>query len=168
MKKLIGICVALLLSAAALAAAREYGQLRLATDLLNSPYSDAKVVARLPANARVEILKRQGAWMRVSNGPSSGWVRLHQVRLGESVATRKSGSDVQVLKSLKSTGKSGGGGIVATTGIRGMSAEQLQNAKPDPAGVQQLERHVASDAAARAFAAEAGLKERAVAPLNKP
>lgn len=155
-------------AAASLGADKEYGQLRVATDLLDAPFSDAKIASRLGANTRVEIVKRQGAWMRVVSGRSAGWVRLHQVRLGDGGAPTKTSSDAQVLKSVRTTGSSGGSGIVATTGIRGLSAEQLQNAKPNSGAVQTLERYAADDARARAFAAETGLKEQSIAPLPKP
>jgi hypothetical protein len=147
---------------AATAAAEEGGQLRQATDLMTAPYRDATVVVQLPANSRVQIVERRGAWLRVSNGAQSGWVRLHQVRLGEGGDTKASGEGARMLWSLKETGRSGATGIVATTGIRGMSAEELKNAKPDRESVKRLENYRASGDAARSYAQAAGLKEQKV------
>lgn len=151
-----------LLTAATVTAAEEGGQLRQATDLMTAPYRDATVVVQLPANTRVQIVERRGAWLRVSHGPQSGWVRLHQVRLGEGGETKASGEGGRMLWSLKETGRSGATGIVATTGIRGMSAEELKNAKPDRQGVSQIENFRASSDAARSYAQAAGLKEQKV------
>jgi uncharacterized protein YraI len=151
-----------LLTAAASATAVESGQLRQSANLMSAPYTDASVVVQLPANTRVQIVERRGAWLRVSGGTKSGWVRLHQVRLGEGGDTKTSGEGGRMLWSLKETGRSGATGIVATTGIRGMSAEELKNAKPDPQGVKQMENFRATSDAARSYAQAAGLKEQKV------
>ena len=89
--------------------------------------------------------------------------------IGDGSANKNSGSQgLGVLKNIGKTGRSGSQGIVATTGIRGLSAEELKSAKPNPQAVQALEAHSASDDAARTFAHSAGLKEKDVAFLNKP
>jgi hypothetical protein len=146
----------------AAASAGESGQLRQATDLMAAPYRDANLVAKLPANTSVQIVERRGAWLRVSNGPQNGWVRLHQVRLGEGGEAKASGEGARMLWSLKETGRSGATGIVATTGIRGMSAEELKNAKPDRESVKRMENFRAGGDAARNYAQAAGLKEQKV------
>jgi hypothetical protein len=150
------------LLAVTMVVAAESGQLRQAASLMASPYSDANVVVRLPANTPVQIVERRGAWLRVSSGAQSGWVRLHHVRLGEGGDTKTSGEGTRMLWSLKETGRSGATGIVATTGIRGMSAEELKNAKPDRQSVKQMDSFSASGDAARTYAKAAGLKEQKV------
>lgn len=148
-------------------AVRETGTTRAAVDLMATPYRDAKPAGQLPANTAVDILERQGGWMRISAKGKTGWAKLHQVRMGEGPGTKTSGG-LAVLKNVGQTGRSGSQGIVATTGIRGMSAEELKNAKPDPAAVKKVDAYRVTASQAREYAKAAGLKEIAVPALPKP
>lgn len=149
-------------------AVRETGATRTSVDLKATPHSDAKAAGQLAANTTVDILERRGGWLRISGAGKSGWAKLHQVRVGEGPEAKKSGESLAILKNVGQTGRSGSTGIVATTGIRGMSAEELKNAKPDPAAVQTVERYRANANQAREYAKAAGLKEANVPALPKP
>jgi hypothetical protein len=162
---LIGASAAILLAAAALA--KETGSTRVDAELMAAPYRDAKSAGNLAANTRVNVLERKGSWVHVATPDKEGWMRLHQVRLGEG-AEQKGGSGFSALWNIGTTGRSGTQGIVATTGVRGMSADQLKNAKPDPKQVEKLDQYRASDAQARDLAKAGGLKEKDVAFLPKP
>jgi len=159
---LIGAGLATLLVAAALA--KETGSTRVDAPLMAAPYRDAKPAGDVAANTRVEVLERRGAWVRVAATGKDGWLRLHQVRLGDGEAQQGS-SGFFALWNVGTTGRSGTQGIVATTGIRGMSAEQLKDAKPNPEQEQKLNQYRASDEQARQLAAAGGLKEKTVAAL---
>jgi len=150
------------------APAKETGTTRTAVDLMATPYRDAKPAGQLPANTTVDILERRGGWLRISAKGKSGWARLHQVRSGEGPQAQKSGEGLAILKNVGQTGRSGSQGIVATTGIRGMSAEELKNAKPDPAAVKQVDGYSVTVGQAREYARAAGLKETSVPALPKP
>ena len=147
---------------------RETGATRTSVDLKATPHSDAKAAGQLAAHTTPEILERRGGWLRISGAGKSGWAKLHQVRAGEGPETKRSGEGLAILKNVGQTGRSGSTGIVATTGIRGMSAEELKNAKPDPAAVQAVERYRANANQAREYAKAAGLKEANVPALPKP
>lgn len=149
-------------------AARETGATRAAITLMATPHSDAKAAGQLAANTTVDILERRGGWLRISAAGKSGWAKLHQVRVGEGPQATKSGEGLAILKNVGETGRSGSTGIVATTGIRGMSAEELTNAKPDPAAVKAIERYRVTARPAREYAKAAGLKEADVPTLPKP
>lgn len=149
-------------------AVRETGATRAAVTLMATPHSDAKPAGQLAANTTVDILERRGGWLRISAAGKSGWAKLHQVRTGERPQTAKSGESLAILKNVGETGRSGSTGIVATTGIRGMSAEELTNAKPDPAAVKTIERYRVTASRAREYAKAAGLKEASVPALPKP
>lgn len=56
----------------------------------------------------------------------------------------------------------------STIGIRGLGAEDIANAQPNPAAVGQMESLRADEAQARSFAAEASLSPVAVDPLPAP
>jgi hypothetical protein len=149
-------------------AVRETGATRAAVTLMATPHSDAKPAGQLAANTMVDILERRGGWLRISAKGTSGWAKLHQVRVGEGPQAQKSGESLAILKNVGETGRSGSTGIVATTGIRGMSAEELKNAKPDPAAVKAIERYRVTASQAREYAKSAGLKEDIVPALPKP
>ncbi len=166
MKRFVLLSFAFLLAAIPLAYAKETGTTRAAVDLMAGPFSDAKAAGKLPSNTAVTVLERRGGWLRISASGKSGWVKLHQVRLGEGTQA-KSGGGLTTLKNVAQTGRSGSTGIVATTGIRGLSAEELKSAKPNPEAVNAMEANRASDASARAFARSAKLKEPTVPFLNK-
>lgn len=144
----------------------EIGTTRSAVDMLSAPKSDAKAVGQLAENSRVEIMERRGAWLRVKRNGTSGWLRLHQVRLGEG-AQKTSSEGTKMLWNVGQTGRSGASGIVATTGVRGLSADDLKTAKPDPKQVKALEGYRANDAQAREQARAAGLRENRIAHLAK-
>ena len=56
----------------------------------------------------------------------------------------------------------------STIGIRGLGAEDLANAQPNPAAVGQMESLRLDEAQARSFAAEAALSPVIVQPLPAP
>lgn len=147
--------------------AKETGATRTAVDLMATPYRDAKPAGQLPSNTTVDILERRGGWLRISAKGKIGWARLHQVRAGQGPGAKKSGGGLAILKNVGQTGRSGSQGIVATTGIRGLSAEELKSAKPNPKAVQSMEASRASETAARDFARRAGLKEQVVPFLSQ-
>ena len=144
----------------------EVGTTRSAADMLSAPKSDARAVGQLAENSRVEIIERRGAWLRVKRDDTGGWLRLHQVRLGEG-EQKTSSEGTKMLWNVGQTGRSGASGIVATTGVRGLSADDLKTAKPDPKQVQALDSYRANDAHAREQARAAGLRENQIAHLAK-
>jgi len=156
------------LAAFGAAFAKEAGTTRTAVDLMATPYRDAAQAGQLPSNTSVVILERRGGWLKISGKNKTGWVRLHQVRTGEGPEAKGSGEGLTMLKNVGKTGRSGSSGIVATTGIRGLSAEELKSAKPNPKAVEALAGHRANDATARDYAQQAGLKDTNVPYLNKP
>src|SRR5207253_463096 len=112
-------------------------------------------------------LERRGAWVSVTSADKKGWVKLYQVRIGDG-PEKQGSSGLNQLWNAGQTGRSGTQGIVATTGIRGMSAENLKEAKPNPKEVEKLDHFQANDAQARTQAQGAGLTEREVSWLPKP
>jgi len=149
------------------AVAKDVGTIRADAPLMAAPYSDAKRAGSLSANARVDVLERRGAWVHVSAADKNGWVKLYQVRIGEG-PEKQGSSGLSQLWNVGQTGRSGTQGIVATTGIRGMSAEKLKEAKPNPNEVEKLDHYSATDAQARELAHGGGLKDQEVGYLPKP
>lgn len=141
------------------ALAAEKGVMRYSADLMAAPFRDAKVVTTLKEKQRLEVTERKGAWLSITTDDRKfkGWVRLHQVSVGDGTLTQ-----------VRNTGRSGSSGLVATTGIRGLQAAQLKDAKPNEAEVQKLNSYRVDDAQAREHARERGLKETQVSELPNP
>jgi hypothetical protein len=154
MKRAWGLLAALF-AAGALAA--ESGVLARATELKQEPFTDAATVQALPAAASVEVLARQGAWMKVRAGEHSGWVRLLAVRMGAGGGARSGESG---LAKAANVALSGSSGTAVATGVRGLDKEQIANATPNPAEAAKLERYAAAEPQARSFAAAASLREQ--------
>ena len=133
-------------------------------DLKAEPFRDAKTVGSLTAGDNVEILKKQGGWFQVKSAKGSGWVRMLSVRRGEA---RKGSGDVAGVLGLAS-GRAGTGSVVATTGIRGLSEEELKAAKYNEVELRKAESFAATEAEARKFAAEGRLVARKVEYLSAP
>jgi hypothetical protein len=165
-KTLIGIlCLPLL-------AVAETGYISQATELRDTPNGDAPVLRALPAATPVDIRRRQGGWYEVLPGAPSaaagqsaqaGWVRMSSLRLhapGERAGLLDGGRALATQ-------------TVATTGVRGLSGEDLQKAAPDLVAVASLDAMAVSAADARDFAEQGGLESKgagtqAASPAARP
>jgi hypothetical protein len=103
---------------------------------------------------------------------ATGWVHLFDLgppRPAAATAPRAA-SRPGALRGV--TGLFGGGGAPrqtgTTAGIRGLEAEDLANAQPNPAGVQQMGGWRASESDARAYAGRVAWRAAAVEPLPLP
>jgi len=168
---------ALLLAWTAAWADGDPGVMRRATDLRATPSDNAQSVVALPAQAPVTRLAgREGSWIQVrtANG-QTGWVHLFDVGSpgaagGASTGTSQAATGgLRSLTNLFSKGSGAGGNTVATTtvGIRGLNAEDIANAQPNPAAVAQMEALRQNESEARAFASNASLASQTVPPLPK-
>jgi hypothetical protein len=144
--------------------AGEAGTALKADDLKAEPFRDAKTLGSLTAGDNVEILNKQGGWFQVKSKKGSGWVRMLSIRRGE---PRKGSGDAAGVLGLAS-GRAGTGKVVATTGIRGLSEEELKSAKYNEMELRKAESFAATEAEARRFAAEGKLVARKVKYLSAP
>ena len=130
-----------------------------ATELKQDPATDAPSVADLAENAAVEVLERKGGWTRIKAGSAEGWVRMLALRFGTATAAKPGASGVTQLFNVARTGTSG---TQVTTGVRGLDAEQLATARPNPAELAKLEKFAADRSAAEGFAQQGNLAARPV------
>ena len=131
-----------------------------ATELKQEPASDSATVSTLPEQAAVDVVERKGGWMRVKSTGGEGWVRMLSLRLGGSSAPKPGASGVNQLFNVARTGSSG---TQVTTGVRGLDAEQIANAQPNPAELAKLEKFAADRNAAEGFATQGKLAPTSVA-----
>ena len=151
----------LLLFAAAPAFAQESAFTNRATELKDRAASDARTVANLSDGAPVRVLERGGGgWTRIDAGGQQGWVRVFHLRF-PAVAQTSTDSGGGVLGNVTSALGFGRdrsrGATVATTGIRGLSPEDLKNASPDHAALARLQSYRADKASAERFARDGKL-----------
>jgi hypothetical protein len=140
----------------------EMGQTTVATDLKREPFLDAQATGSLPANTQVEILKRQGGWLQVKSPAGEGWVKLLSIRLSTAAPAKAGDAGVKELLNVAQTGRSGSSGTTVATGVRGLSAEDLKNPRPDPEAVKKLDSFTASKTEAESYAHHASLKKQSV------
>ena len=133
-----------------LALAGETGTALKMDSLRAEPFADAKTVGTLNKNDAVNILTKKGAWLQVKSKSSTGWVRLLSVKRG---AASSSGSSIADVAS----GRTGTGQVVSTTGIRGLSAEELKAAKFNEDEMKKMESHAVSASDGQKFASAGGL-----------
>jgi hypothetical protein len=129
------------------------------TELKAKPYSDAQTLTSLPPRSRVEVLARQASWTQVKSASFSGWVKMLSLQLESNVQKKRGDNGLSALFNVASTGKSGS---TVTTGIRGLSEEQLKNSKPNPQELQAAKRYSVNREAAQRYAAEGKLHAQSV------
>ena len=136
--------------------AAETGTALKADEIKAEPFRDAGTVATLSAGDKVEILKKEGGWLRVKSTKGSGWVRMLSIRKG---AARKSSDEAAGLLGVAS-GRAGTGKVVATTGVRGLNEEELKSARFDEAELKLAESYATGRPEAQKFAAQGKLTAR--------
>lgn len=136
------------------AAAAETGVALKADQLRADTFSDAKVVGSVNKNDAVEILNKKGAWLQIKSAGKTGWVRLLTVKRNSA-----GGNNVAGVVGV-ATGRSGTGKVVSTTGIRGLSAEDLKTAQFNEAETKKLESYTVNADEAKQFASSGGLSSR--------
>ncbi|MBS0320595.1 MAG: hypothetical protein JSR18_08650 [Proteobacteria bacterium] len=129
-------------------------------DLKAMPASDAKTVLSLPKDAPVDVVTRQGAWIQLKSGKTTGWAKLFDVRLAPTGGPARASSNSEALNLAL-----GNRGSSLTTGVRGLDADMLEKAAPNPAQFAKLQTFAQTAAEASAFARAGNLKSRDVAPL---
>ncbi len=160
--RLRALAVMFLVGLACPAWADEQAFTNRSTDLRERGSSDARAVATLPENTPVTVLARAGGWTRVEASGKSGWVNVFHLRFPATIESSKSsGGGSNPLSGL--TSFLGGGrqtekrATIATTGIRGLSPEDLKNAEPDAAALAKAQTYRADKPAAERFAREGKL-----------
>jgi hypothetical protein len=148
----------LLLLVPALACAEPATVIR-ATDLKQAPATDSATLAALAENTALEALERKGGWTRVKGDAGEGWVRMLALRFGGAAPAKPGASGLTQLFNVARTGTSG---TQVTTGVRGLEADQIAAAQPNPAELAKLEKFAADASAAEKFAAQGKLAPRSV------
>jgi hypothetical protein len=160
MKHQLLLLALLLLPMSALAG--DPGQTLIAADLKQEPFVDAKTLSNLPAGSPVDVLKRQGGWMQVKSADGNeGWLKMTSIKLGAGT-TAAGESGLGSLINVARSGRSGNTGVTVATGVRGLSAEELKNARPAPEAVKRLDGFPNGKREAESFAGGAKLQSQKI------
>jgi len=141
------------------------------TELQSQPQSDSAVITTLTENTKVEVIARKGAWSQVKTATGqTGWVRMLSLKSevsGQQAPAASSSNPVGALGNLLTAGRTSNTGTV-TTGVRGLSEEDLQNAQANPAEVEKMQRFSVDKNAAQSFAQRSKLSPAKVDYLPEP
>lgn len=134
-----------------------------ATELKDRAAADARTVAPLAEGASLKVLERAGGWTRVEAAGQQGWVRVFHLRFPVTAQAGESGGVLGNVTSALGFGRERSkGATVATTGVRGLTPEDLKSASPDTAALARLQSYRADKASAERFAREGRLAEVSV------
>jgi uncharacterized protein YgiM (DUF1202 family) len=156
--------VALLLSVLSASALAASGTVLRDEKLRSQPNATASVTGQVVRGASVTLRAKQGGWLQVSAGASSGWIRLLSVRAG---AGGLGGTGLGEVVGV-ATNRADPSRVVAVAGLRGLSDSDLKQAAFNADELARLEAAGVSSAQAKQFAGQAGLVAVSVAALPKP
>lgn len=135
----------------------ETGTVLKATEVRNEPLGSADVLAKLAAKDTVEITARQGAWAGITTTDGvAGWARILNLRTGSGLPGNDGGN------ALATAYRTGSSGNAVSTGVKGLSGDQLMSASANTADLQLLDSYAASSDQARQFAAQVPLNSQKV------
>ena len=153
-------------------------QTKRAAELRSAPGDSATTVAQLPAQTPLtRLTARQGPWIQVRTTQGGiGWVHMFDVTANNNSSSSSSNNTGGISSALRGLGSwlnKGGSGSnsnagTSTVGIRGLGAEDIANAQPNLAALQQAETLRIDAARARQFAANAPLRARQAPDLPTP
>lgn len=127
------------------------------SELRAKPLADAAVVAPLKAQSVVDVGTRQGAWAQVKTpAGQSGWVRVLNLRTGSG---QRGDAGIGAMASVFRTGSSGN---TVSTGVKGLSAEEISQATPNAAEAARLATLAVKETDARQFASQGKLASQSV------
>ena len=156
------LAVALAAALAAGAVFAETGTVLKSTEVREQPLGSAEVLAKLESQDTVEITARQGAWAGVTTSSGvAGWARILNLRTGSGLPGNDGGN------SLVAAFRTGSSGTAVSTGVKGLSGEQLMSASANHADLQLLDGYAADGNQARQFAAQVPLAAQKVAYLEQ-
>jgi uncharacterized protein YgiM (DUF1202 family) len=151
--------LALLLAFAASAWAQDQGFVNRPSELKDRAAADARTLATLPENTAVKVISRGGSgWTQVEASGQKGWVKAFHVRFATTI-DKSASSGGNPFSSLTSalSGRQSEKATIATTGVRGLSPEDLKNASPDGAALAKAQSYRADKPAAERFARDGKL-----------
>jgi hypothetical protein len=146
-----------LLGLATSAWAQEQAFTNRSTELKDKAAPEAATLKTLPENTELKVLQRSGGWTRVDAGGQQGWVRVFHLRFPATTETSSGGGLSSLSSALGFGRQKSQTTTIATTGIRGLSPEDLKNANPDTAALAKAQSYRSDKPTAERYAREGKL-----------
>jgi len=173
--------ISILLLFASLSANAATATLIADSSLHQNPSLQSSILATLQTGTKVETIKRSGGWKLIKTKtqlPKFGWVRSYKVRLGNITIVKHEKSSGGFFSGLASLSRKASGlfsskkkdysfQTTATIGVRGLSEEEIKNAKPNLKQLSMLESFKTSKKIALSFSHKGYLKAVSFAHLPK-
>jgi hypothetical protein len=147
------------------AAAQDQAFTNRDTELKERADAGSATIASLASNTPVKVVTRAGAWTQVQAEGKTGFVRVFHLRFPASVegASSSGGSNpFAALGGLIGGNKTDERAKLASTGVRGLSKEDVKNANPDAEALRRMQSYRVDKSDAQRFAREGKLAERRV------
>lgn len=135
-----------------------------ATDVKEQPFSDAKTLAKLSENAKIEVLARKGSWMQVKATGVNGWVKMLSLRFENRGPV--STNDNSGLKSVYNLATTGSSGSTVTTATRSLDEKKFTKTNANPQALANMRGFAVSKADAQKFAKIEKLNEQTLAYVS--
>lgn len=132
--------------------------------LRSQPSASAPVAAQVGRGTSVDIVARRGGWLQVKTGRTQGWVRLLSVRAGQGGSGGASLSDAVGV----ATRRADPSRVVSVAGVRGLSEDELRQARFDADELARLDNYAATLSQGRSHANKSGLTSVNVPSLPRP
>jgi len=140
------------------------------TELKTRPFSDAVTLARLEQRTKVEVIGRRSSWRQVQVEGKVGWVKMLSLRFNHIVplwgADRKAGDTG--LATLFNVATKGSSRSSVTTGVRGLSEDDLKLTKPNPKALEIMDIYGVNKSEAQQFAKAGKLSSQSMEYLAEP
>lgn len=133
-------------------------------NLRAQPSATASVAAQVRRGTAVDIVGRRGGWLQVRAARAQGWVRLLSVRAGRGGSGGAGLGDVVGV----ATRRSDPSRVVSVAGVRGLSEDELRQARFDADELTRLDNHAATLSQGRNHASRSGLASVNVSSLPRP
>ena len=130
------------------AAPEQFVALRKATELREKPNAQSQVIAQLKESEEAQLLSFSGGWAKIKSKKNEGFVKIFFLK------TLKPSTPLQANNELKSGSKRS----IASSGIKGVSEENLKHLEPAPELATQLDHFVATPEEQKNFIMNRGLK----------
>ena len=134
------------------------------TSCIASPARRPAWRARAAKGASVTVLAKQGGWLRVTAGKTTGWMRLLSVRVGAGGLSSSGLGDVVGAATTQSDPSR----VVAVAGLRGLNEEDLKKATFNADELARLDAWVVTPAQSKKLCQSGGAGCGQCARLAKP
>lgn len=134
------------------------------TELKAKPFSDAVTLARLEQRTKVEVIGRRSSWRQVQVEGKVGWIKMLSLKFYH--ADRKAGDNgLATLFNVATTGRTGSS---VTTGVRGLSEDDLKHTRPNPQALEVMDTYGVDKLEAQRFAGVGKLSSQSMGYIAEP